>query len=136
MRVLSPFRFRGGTVVEVWTPNATLTKGECKYVDGNATADFAGQGFSSRPGGSLFTGMIAPFVNYAIKGAVWCESMMPLGTEMLCCVLLLLGVRRLRLLALLCSRVADCRRLFSALDHALSIRHTMILPLLLNCLIC
>ena len=58
-RALSPFRFRGGTVVEVWTPNATLTKGECKYVDGNATADFAGQGFSSRPGGSLFTGMIA-----------------------------------------------------------------------------
>ena len=70
--------------MEVWTPNATLTKGECKYVDGNATADFAGQGFSSRPGGSLFTGMIAPFVNYAIKGAVWCESFTLCGSEMLC----------------------------------------------------
>eukprot|EP01051_Picozoa_sp_SAG22_P008349 SAG22_NODE_631_length_8376_cov_43.396037_6_plen_525_part_00 len=67
----------GGTVVEVWTPNATLVEGTCKYVDGNATADFEGKGFGPRPGGSLWTGMIAPYLNYSIFGALWYQVSSP-----------------------------------------------------------
>jgi hypothetical protein len=61
----------GGTVVEVWTPNATLQRAACSYVGGNATVDSHGRGFGPRPGGSLYTGMIAPLVNYTIYGALW-----------------------------------------------------------------
>jgi hypothetical protein len=64
----------GGTVVEVWTPNATLRQGKCSYVDGNATADYAGNSFGPRPGGSLYTGMVAPLVNYTIFGALWYQG--------------------------------------------------------------
>lgn len=64
----------GGTVVEVWTPNATLHQGKCSYVDGNTTADYAGTSFGPRPGGSLWTGMIAPLVNYTIFGAIWYQG--------------------------------------------------------------
>ena len=62
----------GGTVVEVWTNNASATeRSPCKYVDGNATHDSHGRPPSGRPSGSLFNGMILPYTNYSIRGAVW-----------------------------------------------------------------
>ena len=63
----------GGTMVEVWTPNATLRQGNCAYVDGNATADYAGNSIGPS-GGTLYTGMIAPLVNYTIFGAIWYQG--------------------------------------------------------------
>ena len=51
--------------------NVSFSTAACKYVDGNATTDSTGRGFGPRPGGSLYTGMIAPVVNYTIFGALW-----------------------------------------------------------------
>ena len=61
----------GGTVVEVWTPNATLQRAACAYPGGNATHDWSGQPFGPRAGGSLFNGMVAPYVHFSIRGALW-----------------------------------------------------------------
>jgi sialate O-acetylesterase len=58
-------------VVEVWTPNSTLQQGSCKYVGGNSTHDWEGRTFGPRPGGSLWNGMVAPFVNFTLQGALW-----------------------------------------------------------------
>jgi hypothetical protein len=52
----------GGTRIEQWQPNSTIAN--CL----NAT----GQPIPQQPSnGELYNGMIAPFVNMTIKGALW-----------------------------------------------------------------
>ena len=53
----------GGTEIETWQPNSSITN--CVNSTGGAIINRA-QG-----NGALFNGMIAPFVNTTIKGALW-----------------------------------------------------------------
>eukprot|EP01047_Picozoa_sp_COSAG01_P121790 COSAG01_NODE_50597_length_362_cov_0.593156_1_plen_120_part_11 len=54
----------GGTMIEAWTPNATLNASCTNSVGGPVAT--APQG-----NGGLYNGMIAPFLNMTIKGALW-----------------------------------------------------------------
>lgn len=58
---------RGGTQIETWQPNATINV-NCKNATGGTIVNRA-QG-----NGALLNGMVAPYVNSTIKGAVWYQG--------------------------------------------------------------
>ena len=62
----------GGTMVEMWQPNRTLNAQVCKNDTGGDWAPWQ-LGRWDIGGGGLFNGMVLPYVNMTIKGAL-CES--------------------------------------------------------------
>ena len=58
----------GGTTIEAWLPNTTFTDAnpKCKGSTGNVTGPQAGVN-----GGELFNGMMMPFSQMAVAGALW-----------------------------------------------------------------
>jgi len=60
----------GGTMVENWQPNATLKATACRNASG---APYSPEhGFLEA--GALWNGMVLPFVNMTIKGALWYQG--------------------------------------------------------------
>ena len=57
----------GGTTIQSWTPNNTLAAA-CKNASGGAAIP---HGHTAPGDGSLFNGMVLPFVNMTIKGVFW-----------------------------------------------------------------
>ena len=59
----------GGTMVEHWQPNSTLNAGVCKNNSGGAYAAWQNGRWDIDSGG-LYNGMVRPFLNMTIKGAL------------------------------------------------------------------
>ena len=55
----------GGTKIEAWSPNATTA--ECQNTSVGAPT-------AGPPGGSLFYGMVCPFVNISLAGWIWYQG--------------------------------------------------------------
>jgi hypothetical protein len=71
----------GGTTVEDWSPNASLTSGVCSYpVGGGASSPSSSAVFSTNYGNpiaspaTLYNAMILPLANMTIKGVVWYQG--------------------------------------------------------------
>ena len=60
----------GGTMVEHWQSNASLNSGVCKNASGGAYEPWQ-NGRWDIDSGRLFNGMVRPFLNMTIKGALW-----------------------------------------------------------------
>lgn len=63
----------GGTMVEHWQPNSTLNAGVCKNSSGGSYAEWQNKRYDIDSGG-LYNGMVRPFVNMTIKGALWYQG--------------------------------------------------------------
>jgi len=63
----------GGTMVEHWQPNATLNSGVCKNSSGYDYSPWQNKRWDI-DSGALWNGMILPFVNMSIKGALWYQG--------------------------------------------------------------
>lgn len=63
----------GGTMVEHWQPNATLNAGVCKNASGLPYAPWQNKRWDIDSGG-LYNGMVRPFLNMTINGALWYQG--------------------------------------------------------------
>lgn len=63
----------GGTMVEHWQPNSTLNAGVCKNNSGGAYAPWQNGRWDIDSGG-LYNGMVRPFLNMTIRGALWYQG--------------------------------------------------------------
>ena len=63
----------GGTMVEHWQPNATLNAGVCKNASGLPYAAAQNKRWDI-DSGALFNGMVRPFLNMTITGALWWQG--------------------------------------------------------------
>ena len=75
----------GGTTIQSWTPNNTLAAA-CKNASGGAAIP---HGHTAPGDGSLFNGMVLPFVNMTIKGVFWSVKLLS-HRLLLCCLAALL----------------------------------------------
>eukprot|EP01047_Picozoa_sp_COSAG01_P004770 COSAG01_NODE_159_length_23702_cov_119.507585_5_plen_73_part_00 len=57
-------------MVEHWQPNASLNAAVCKNASGGAYAPWQ-NGRWDIDSGALYNGMVRPFLNMTIKGALW-----------------------------------------------------------------
>ena len=63
----------GGTMVEMWQPNATLNAQVCKNSTGHPWAPDQMKRWDIA-GGGLYNGQVLPYVNMTIKGALWWQG--------------------------------------------------------------
>mmetsp|Transcript_7340 Transcript_7340/g.21688 ORF Transcript_7340/g.21688 Transcript_7340/m.21688 type:complete len:747 (+) Transcript_7340:499-2739(+) len=63
----------GGTMVEMWQPNASLNAAVCKNSSGGPYAPWQ-NGRWDINSGALWNGMVLPVVNMTIKGAFWWQG--------------------------------------------------------------
>eukprot|EP00928_Gymnodinium_smaydae_P062080 TRINITY_DN46016_c0_g1_i1.p1 TRINITY_DN46016_c0_g1~~TRINITY_DN46016_c0_g1_i1.p1 ORF type:complete len:801 (-),score=129.37 TRINITY_DN46016_c0_g1_i1:4-2379(-) len=63
----------GGTMVEHWQPNASLNAGACRSASGEPYSPSQLQRWDI-DAGALWNGMVLPFVNMTIKGALWYQG--------------------------------------------------------------
>lgn len=66
----------GGTMVEHWQPNSTLNAGVCKNASGGAYAPWQNKRWDI-DSGALYNGMVRPFLNMTIRGALWYQGRAP-----------------------------------------------------------
>ena len=60
----------GGTMVEMWQPNASLNAGTCHNASGGKYVSSQNKRWDI-DSGALFNGMVRPLLTSTIKGALW-----------------------------------------------------------------
>ena len=65
----------GGTMIQHWVPNSTLNAQACLNSTGGAYAPSQNQRWDI-DSGALFNGMVRPWLQFTIKGALWYQGML------------------------------------------------------------